>query len=216
MNAIKLFHGMAKDLKNGLIWLPDLGIGYHTQEPMSYEGEYFRKYQALDDSETGAALTKARCDLVNKFKETLTATCIDIGIGGGRFCRESGFLGYDVNSDAVEWLRKEGIYCDPYDRANGVHSLSFWDSLEHIQDPSEILGKIERYAFVSLPIFENCEHLLESKHYKPGEHIWYFTELGFIRFMGSFGFEVVECNHAETELGREGITSFVFEKKAGA
>jgi len=30
----------------------------------------------------------------------------------------------------------------------------------------------------ALPIFEGLQDVLRSKHFKPGEHVWYFTEPG--------------------------------------
>ncbi|MNG41039.1 hypothetical protein D3C84_1299630 [compost metagenome] len=56
--------------------------------------------------------------------------------------------------------------------------------------------------------------VLQSKHYKPGEHLHYWTLPGFVNWCEAQGFELQEANHAESELGREGITSFAFKRTA--
>ncbi|MCY1314289.1 hypothetical protein D9M70_649130 [compost metagenome] len=66
-----------------------------------------------------------------------------------------------------------------------------------------------------MPIYDSQAHCLQSKHYKPGEHIHYFTLNGFITWCQRQGFELVEINQVESELGREGITSFAFRRMHG-
>jgi len=75
-------------------------MGYHPRKPMNYSGAYFEKYQAMDATDMGAALTKARVDLVSKY---CTGRIVDIGIGGGRFVTECGADGYDVNPIPVTY-----------------------------------------------------------------------------------------------------------------
>jgi hypothetical protein len=65
---------------------------------------------------------------------------------------------------------------------------------------------------VSCPIYENSEHILRSKHFRKDEHCWYWTEQGLITFMRHYGFEVVESNRMESDIGREDIGTFVFKR----
>lgn len=90
--------------------------------------------------------------------------------------------------------------------------MSFWDSLEHIHNPTDLLDCIENYAFISTPIYKDKEHILRSKHFRPDEHCWYFTKDGIINFMSNFGFYCIEYSNIETEIGREDIGSFVFKR----
>lgn len=196
--------------KPSLWWSDELGYGWHSSPPMQYSGEYFANYQALDNTPMGAALTKARLELVSKFTEPRLTT--DIGIGGGRYVQESRGCGYDVCGAAVAWLHSEGAYVDPYD--GGVKSATCWDSLEHIPEPEKLLAQVTDWFFVSLPTFESAAEALQSKHFKPAEHLWYFSIPGLIQWCEDQGFRVMEVNHAETELGREGITSFAFKRVA--
>ncbi|MCW1937514.1 hypothetical protein OMD46_16425 [Pseudomonas sp. MDMC_285] len=79
-------------------------------------------------------------------------------------------------------------------------------------EPEKLLDHVGEWLFVSMPIYEGQAHCLQSKHYKPGEHIWYWTLPGLIGWMERQGFALVEMNQSESELGREGITSFAFRR----
>ena len=198
-------------LQNTLLWSEALGYGWHSGEPMTYDSGYFEHYRKLDSQPMATALTRARIELVGKYvapNETL-----DIGIGGGRYVLESGGMGFDVSKDACEWLKDIGRFGDPYlDGRHCVKAVTCWDSLEHIPNPEKLLSRVSDWLFVSMPIYTGLADVLASKHYKPHEHLHYFTFDGFVDWCATQGFMCVEVNHAETELGREGITSFAFKR----
>jgi len=172
-----------------------------------YDSAYWNKYRVMDDTETGEKLTSARVDMVRRhFK----GQGIDVGIGGGRFVTASGFHGFDVNSAALAWLVSRGAYANPY--LDKPEAITCWDSLEHVPDPDLLLASTREWLFVSMPIFEGQQHCLFSKHYKPGEHIHYFTFDGFISYCISQGFVLAEHNIMESDLGREDIHSFAFRR----
>lgn len=201
-------------LTDCLLWSPEKGYGWHSRPAMLYSGDYFAHYQKLDNTKMGALLTRARLELVGKY--CAPSEVVDIGIGGGRFVQESGGWGYDVCADAVKWLQGFGVFKDPYDLRYGpITAVSCWDSLEHIPDPQKLLAEVREWLFVSLPVFEDADDVLSSKHFKPGEHLWYFSSTGFINWCAEQGFECVEMNRVESDLGREGIMSFAFKRVAG-
>lgn len=201
-------------LTDCLLWSPEKGYGWHSRPAMLYSGDYFAHYQKLDNTKMGALLTRARLELVGKYCPP--SDTVDIGIGGGRYVLESGGEGFDVCKDAAEWLQFGGRYRDPYDKWYGpVKAVTCWDSLEHIPDPRALLAEVKEWLFVSLPVFEDADDVLSSKHYKPGEHLWYFSPTGFINWCAEQGFECVEMNRVESDLGREGIMSFAFKRVAG-
>lgn len=90
-----------------------------------------------------------------------------------------------------------------------------WDSLEHIADPAALLARVRQWLFVSMPIYRDREHCLASKHFKPGEHIWYFTDAGFIRWASGLGFDLRERNRIESSIGREDVVSYSFRRADG-
>jgi len=192
-----------------LLWAPELGLGYHSMPPQDYNHDYFAKYIEMDESPMGAALTRIRIAMVQRHHDG--GDLVDIGIGGGRFCREANVYGFDVNPAAVQWLHDNKRYRNPYQQP--VESITCWDSLEHIQHPEALLACVRKWVFVSLPIFQNEKDCLGSKHYKPGEHIWYFTHAGFIAWAERQGFEMVEFNSLETKEGRESINSYALSRK---
>jgi len=198
--------------QNGhLIWNESKGFGIDATRPIKYDASYFEKYVELDKTNMAERLTKARISLVERHT---VEKPIDIGIGGGKFCKDMGAHGYDVNPLAVQWLKANGKYKDPYKQTN--FCLTFWDSLEHIDAPSALLKLCTGFVFVSIPIFESRDHCLKSKHFKPGEHIWHFTHDGFIDWMEDKGFIMLEYNNMESTLGREGIVSYAFMVKKHA
>lgn len=204
---------MTQSLPTGLndtfLWSEELGRGWHTRPAMRYEGQYFAHYQKLDNTQMGGLLTKARCELVDKHMPDHFA--VDIGIGGGRFVTEHGGDGYDVCEDAIKWLGDN--FVDPY--KTSIYAATCWDSLEHIPEPEKLLARVEKWLFVSMPVYDDMPDVLQSKHYKPGEHVHYFTRDGFLRWCAEQGFECVEMNRVESDLGREGIMSFAFKRVAG-
>lgn len=200
---------MTNSLESGsLIWFDGLGYGWHTAPPMTYDGDYFAKYQEMDKTLMGVALTCARVNMVNAYYHG--EDNIDIGIGGGLFVTSLGGKGYDVSDNAVQWLKTQQIYQDPYETF--PESITCWDSLEHIPDPEALVSRVKRFVFVSMPIYEDEAHCRASKHYKPGEHIHYWTHKGLIDWFARLGFIPMEFNQIESDLGREGINSYVFRR----
>ena len=191
-----------------LIWIPSLGIGWHPAPPIDYEGEYWEEYEKRDATEMGRKLTESRVGTVRR--HMTPALAVDIGIGAGAFVKEADCLGYDINQVAIKWLQDRTIYRDPY--IEKPEAITCWDSLEHIPNPTELLNCVKRFVFMSIPIFKDGESVLKSRHYKPGEHIWYFTDSGIKWFMKEHGFKCIEQHDEETQLGRDGIMTYVFKR----
>lgn len=195
------------ELNSGLVWLPELGIGHFPVPPeRPYDESYFTRYQAISNTSMGLCLTAARIDLISRHYQ---GTLLDIGIGSGQFVSSRpDTFGYDINPAAVEWLIRNGLWAELY---SGYYpALSFWDSLEHIDHPDIAVLHAAKWVFVSIPIFENAEDILSSRHYRRDEHIWYWTHDGLMRWFSAQGFDCVEFNMAESELGRDGIGSYAF------
>lgn len=208
-----------------LKWFGDLGYGYLPPEiPETYDYAYWIKYHEYKQSPIADKLMRARVMLVEKYVPK--ARIVDIGIGSGHFIEtreakvnfpldHSGVerltFGYDVNKHAIMWLLNRDLWWDPWAREPEV--LTFWDSLEHMPRPHDLVARVKSTIFVSIPIFRDREHVLTSKHFKPGEHLWYFTRGGFITHMKRLGFTLVEENEMESALGRDEIGTFVFKRR---
>lgn len=195
---------------NQLQWFPALEIGWYPVEESPYDSAYWNRYREMDNTDCGRDLTDARIKLVDAY---WTGNLVDVGIGGGRFVstRSVDTKGFDINPDAIRWLRANGKWFDPYECR--IPAVSFWDSLEHIHDPAPILNNVTSLVFISTPIYTDPDHVLRSKHFRPTEHCWYFTKPGLIKFMGVYGFRMLEHNIMEQACGREDIGTFVFARK---
>jgi hypothetical protein len=204
MNSLEIIN---KFSESELRWLPEIGIGYYPVKSTPYNAEYFERYMQMKNTPIGVALNQARVDLVNRY---VSGSVLDIGIGNGAFV-ESGdnIRGYDINPVAVKWLVDRRKYLHPF---RGADALTFWDSLEHIHNPQLMLQGAKEFVFVSMPIYKDLSHLMSSKHRRYDEHCWYFTEKGCILFMSAFGFECLEINNMESDIGREDIGTFVFKR----
>lgn len=199
----------SQEIKSGLVWLPELGMGrYPVPKTRPYDEEYFSRYQELADTDLGRELTAARIRLVARH---YTGPVLDVGIGAGQFVTaRPETKGYDVNPAGIEWLKERGSWANLY--RDRYPALTFWDSLEHIDRPDVAVARAEKWVFVSVPIFSGAEHVIRSRHFRRDEHIWYWTHDGLVAWFGEQGFELMESNGIETQLGREGIGSYAFAR----
>lgn len=210
-----------------LTWWPEIGIGWYPVEAgiEPYDQEYFDRFGRDAQTPLGRALMTARVDFVDRH---YTGTLVDVGIGSGAFIeqRESSkdwdysnchlnpvTYGYDVNPAGIKWLEDNERFWDPYDRALPFDAMSLWDVLEHIPDYPSLLASVRKWLFVSLPIFRDAEHVLRSKHYRPTEHVWYYTHDGLVFAMKQCGFALASESTVETDLGREDIGTFAFRRE---
>lgn len=194
-----------------LVWLPERGVGYYPVVDKPYDDAYWQRYREMDETQMGADLTAHRIKFLQNVAGEVPSMLVDIGIGGGRFCREAGCMGHDVNPAAERWLRDNGKLWLPDGAA--AYAMTFWDSFEHIHNPAALLEKCAEWVFMSMPIYDNSEHILRSKHFRKDEHCWYFTEAGLRWFMDQHGWTLVSTDYFETFLGREDIGSFAFRRQ---
>ncbi len=194
-----------------LIWIPECGMGYLAVDQPRID--YWDQYVEKGESPIAAALNDFRINLVNKHTE---GPVLDIGIGNGKFIenRKHRTFGFDVDPKSIEWLKKKKIFVDPY-KSEDITAMCFFDSLEHISEPHKLLEKIMPggYLFISIPIFRNAEHAIYSKHFRPNEHIWYFTWAGLVKWVIKYKYDFVASSEQESKLGREDIGTFVFRRK---
>jgi hypothetical protein len=155
-------------------------------------------------------LTHLRFDLVLKHCPDIVGGLVDIGIGGGAFCDLAHAEGWDVDPRALNWLREDDNLWDQ----DEIEVMTFWDSFEHIQCQGDLLEKVivGGFVFISTPIYGDQAHALSSKHFKPNEHLWYYTNRGLKITMAESGFKFVDQNRMEESVGREDIGTYVFER----
>lgn len=195
-----------------LMVCPDFGVAYQADRShrVNYDRAYFDKCASYEGNEIAAEVTRGRVKFVADHFGW--ATMVDVGIGGGEFLKaRPGTFGHDVNPVAIEWLKRN-------DRWAGslldFRAFSFWDVLEHIDEPEIYFHQIllGSFVFASLPIFAALDDIRESKHYRPGEHLYYWTQAGFVEWMDAYGFRLLESRDFETVAGRDSIRDFAFRR----
>lgn len=202
-----------------LLWSDALQLGYYPCDKFTtevvYDKSYFDKYTTYESQEIGKEINNARVKLIQRYQTKDDHAGVDIGIGCGTFINSVGnWLGYDVNQTGIDYLKNTNRYFDIYtDNNPNVSSFSFWDSFEHIKDLDKISNILPSHIFISIPIFSDLSHILKSKHFRKDEHYWYFTDTSLITYFSLYGYECVETNKMESELGREDIETFVFIRK---
>jgi 2-polyprenyl-3-methyl-5-hydroxy-6-metoxy-1,4-benzoquinol methylase len=192
------------------------GIAYQknmVSGRVEYDAEYFKKVEAYDGTAIAKAVNAGRCGMLARYLAA-GAKVLDWGAGSGAFIRDAsraGFSvkGYDVNLQALQRLTDKGwLSQDPY----LFDAVTMWDTIEHMEQPEAVFRSVRKGAFLfaSVPVFEDLRKIRESKHYRPGEHLYYWTARGFIDWMGLYGFRLSEQSAHETEAGRESIGAFAF------
>ncbi|MGA4815970.1 hypothetical protein ACPA9J_15915 [Pseudomonas aeruginosa] len=66
--------------------------------------------------------------------------------------------------------------------------MTCWDSLEHIPEPEKLLDHVGEWLFVSMPVYKDQADCLKSKHFKPGEHLHYWSVRGLIGWFAKMNF----------------------------
>lgn len=196
-----------------LVWYPQDGYGILLPtDEYSYSKSYYNNYVKRESSPVGHALIKQRHEFVDRHVPLIgfMNNMVDVGVGAGGFSFAACCKGYDVCDEAVRMLKRNDKFHDL--SSQPIEIACFWDSLEHILSPEPILANVSKHVFVSMPIYQSGEHVLTSKHYKPNEHIWYFTEKGLIKWMKNQGWSLVEKHRDEERHGREDIGSFYFTR----
>ena len=198
----------------------EFGVAY--QADMSarreYDDSYMDKVRAYEGSEIARKVNAGRVSMLMRQlgPNVRGLRALDIGAGTGEFIRAAitaGFvaMGCDVMPAAKRALCESGLWCS---EPAWFDAVTMWDTIEHMEDPGKVLDAIPAGArlFVSIPVFEDLHAIRESKHYRPGEHLYYWTADGFVSWLGLRGFVCKEASDHETVAGRESIGAFAFRR----
>jgi Methyltransferase domain len=178
----------------------DLGVIYQVdRKPFVYDEAYVNKAY-------GAAPVEAMSHL--RFGHLVGAigkvpgSLLDVGYGSGDFLKVAKKIVLDVNGyDVPPAYPIEGVNLvgDIYSRSFEV--VTFFDVLEHFEDPADIAKLKTDYVHISLPWchYFSDEWFKNWKHRKPNEHLWHFNPDSLKAFMASVGYEMLHyCNVEDT------------------
>ena len=122
---------------------------------------------------------------------------------------------------APDWLDTENI--DTYDimnipqtgiRADRYGIVLMYDVLEHIPDFTDVMPVLNKtnYVAVTVPMKPAKMKWENYKHFKPGEHLHYFTPDLLEHIFEVMGFRLVASGSPECPP-REHVESFLFKRK---
>jgi hypothetical protein len=163
-----------------------------------YDEAYHAKYEVYAKTDLGKKLTQARWDLVKKYLPH--GVILDFGSGSGHFARENPngvhrVIQYDINpfsnNSSVSTLDTR------------VNAVTFWDSLEHVEDPYDLLDYLRpEFIFMTVPdAFSIPTHFMKSwRHYRRGEHVHYFSRPSLRRLAERLGYAILEFSTMEGDL----------------
>ncbi len=198
--------------------LPDLSI---------YDKSYDIKYQRYTRTETSKLLQKIRFSTVVAWMRDsdFYPKILDFGCGTGDFVKcldNSGINSFNINPNGIIIngfdINPYGKYCDVTVFLNGFNVVTFWDSLEHVQNPKKLIEGLKAdYLFISTPSLDDYRgDLLEFHHYYPGEHVHYFSAKSLSRLVKLCGYEEIVRHYKESEIrtsgGDKNILTMGFER----
>jgi len=126
------------------------------------------------------------------------------GVGWFRAWRPKGVEVYSYDIAEYPQTRVELIMYDV---------VCFWDVLEHIPDFSRIepILALARNVAATLPVIPESETFNDWKHFKPGEHLHYFSKPTLSALFHKYGFRVKKVGEPECPP-RKDVVSFLYEK----
>jgi hypothetical protein len=195
-----------------LMLCQDYGIAYQKDREhiVNYDEHYYDKCLSYEGKPIADKINAGRIGIVAKHYGP--GPVLDTGIGSGEFIkRRPNTYGRDVNPVAIEWLMRNDLWAhEPQE----FKAFTFWDVLEHIETPEAVFRWIGQgaYLFTSIPVFEDLAEIRKSRHYRPGEHLYYFTDRGFVLWMAMHNFDLLERDRFETQAGRESIATYAFQR----
>ncbi len=164
--------------------------GHIFQTDLAVTVRYDARYAHQYDSRPVREMSDLRWHFIQSHLRLRPGSRIlDVGYGNGAFlkrAREAGMLihGIDVHSEDF------GIPNVDFDTALEFDLVCFFDSLEHFPTFDPIFKLKSQAVIVSIP--NTPRSLLVSptlwRHYKPGEHLHYFSRESLGRVMSRWGF----------------------------
>jgi hypothetical protein len=165
---------------------------------LDYYENMLRRY-----SLTAERISKLRWEFIRKLDPKIV---LDYGSGVGWF-RAFRPSNIDVDSFDIGDYPQTGICHSKYD------VVCLWDVLEHLKSLSEVEDILQstRYVALTTPIKPKGVDWNSWKHFKPGEHLQYFSVPLLKRAFGKYGFKMVESGYVECPP-REDILSAIFQR----
>jgi len=177
---------------------------------MIYNIDYYELMLRLY-AKSGEEIAKIRWKFIN---DLIKYPCriLDYGSGVGFFrAWRPDIDNMVVDSYDIGDYPQTGLPTIPFNTHYDI--VCFWDVLEHLHSFDEILPILNNTDFVALtvPIKPDNIQWHDYKHFKPGEHLNYFTDESLKEVFKQYGFEFSFTAMPECPP-REFIHSYIFKK----
>lgn len=169
-----------------------------------YDRSYCLKYERYAASRIGNKIDQVRFDTIKHTKKD--GSLLDFGCGHGSFIRYCNIKG--IKADGFD-INPHSEFTDVTTLFNGHKTVTFWDSLEHLAHPKElILGLAPNYLCISTPNIDDfggpLEGLTSWRHYYPGEHVHYFGYDSLVHLFLTCGYNPNKIHYKESEYRKGG------------
>jgi len=135
-------------------------------------------------------------------------TILDYGSGVGFMKALAPEWVHQVDTFDIMPVPTTGITREKYD------IICFFDVLEHIPDFSDVMPILKKckYAYITVPMKPNDLTWKNYKHFKPSEHIHYFTD-DLLKYIFEYmGFDFLVSGSPECPP-RQHIMSYIFKRR---
>jgi len=168
-----------------------------------YDGNYELHYKLYERTEFSKKLNLARWKFVNKHDP---CTVLDFGCGSASFAKQSPknirCYSYDP------FFKKDYTFLERPE----FDVVTFWDSLEHMTRIQLVPLLNAKEVCLSVPITDDVHNIISWKHFRPGEHVWYFSDEALKKLFQRWEYAFIERDDFEVRLGRDSILSYRFVK----
>lgn len=172
--------------------------------PAVYGNDYLLHYKLYERTAFGKGLNLERWNFVLKSK--IFGTLLDYGCGSNSFVsakpKEIQAFSYDP------YFKKDFSFLN-----EKLDTVTFWDSFEHIARLGIIPLLNSRQLILSLPVLDKNTDLFSWKHFRPGEHVWHFSDYAITNLLERWGYVLKIRSNFETIMGRKDIMSYCFVQK---
>jgi hypothetical protein len=166
---------------------------------MSYDAAYAHQY----DLRPVAEMSDLRWAFIaSRLNLPASSRVLDVGYGNGAFLKRAkaakmSIFGIDLHHEDF------GIPIVGFDTEQDYDLVCFFDSIEHFPDFAPIYRLKTRHVIVSIP--NTPDFILTTprkwRHFKPGEHLHYFSPDSLDTLMRNWGFSIrLAQDHPEDQL----------------
>lgn len=173
------------------------------------EFHYSRQYQEKYLQTPELAMSFLRLSMVVPIAKP-GSRVLDYGCGSGAFVHALKSVGYDAQGFNVGDENPEGAF----------NVVTMFDVIEHLPEPSEVFKLNPEFFVISVPDFKPVAsgeiELKKWRHYRPDEHIHYFSYTAIRRFFQRHGYDCIIENHTEDYIRKAAypnILTCIFKRR---